>query len=217
MAARRRQAIVIERKYPKQARAFDTREVIFEAAARLLEERDLSALTTNAIAARAGISIGTLYDHFPNKEAILVSMARRQLERDEEAVLEAISREPTPGVSRARQAVRTLIALHLARPKVRRSIMSAHAAHGLGGEGTDVVRRATERILAWRAEADRPYMDETAMFVATRAVVGLLRAAFEESAPLLGTPQFEDELTAMAEGCFRRARAGERAGNVDQT
>lgn len=205
MAAKRHQAVVLERKSPKQARAFDTRKVIFEATARIIEEREAGALNTNAIAARAGISIGTLYGHFASKEAILVSMARRQLDCDAEAVLEAIAGAPGMGASRARLAVRTLIALHRARPKVRRIIMAAHAAHGLGSEGTAVVRRTAERIMAWRLAAGRPQVHGTAMFLATRAVAGLLRAAFDEAPALLAAPAFEDELTAMAEGCFARS------------
>lgn len=206
MAAKRRQAVVRERKSPKQARALDTREVIFEATARIIEEQDLSALYTNAIAARAGISIGTLYGHFPDKEAILVSMARRQLERDKEAILAAIAGERGPGASRARMAVRTLISLHRSRAKVRRTIMGVLAAQGLGGEAAAVVRNAADQIIAWRGKAGRPCVDETAMFLATRAIAGLLRAAFEEASPPLAAPEFEDELTAVAEGCFARAR-----------
>jgi hypothetical protein len=40
------------------------------------------------------------------------------------------------------------------------------------------------------------------MFVATRAVVGTVGAAFEEASPLLGAREFEDALTALIERCF---------------
>ena len=197
--------IVFERIKPKQARAFHTRDVIFEAAARIIEEQGVGALNTNAIAARAGISIGTLYGHFANKEAILVSMARRQLECDEEAILSALSRQADPGTSRVRAVIRTLIDLHLARPEVRRAIMASHTANGFANEGVAVVCRTADRIISWRAAAGRPHVDGTAMFLATRGVIGLLRAAFEEASPLLGMARFEDELIALAEGCFARA------------
>jgi len=200
------QISVFERITPKQTRAFQTRDVIFEAAARIIEEQGAGALTTNSIAARAGISIGTLYGHFANKDAILVSMARRQLACDEEAILCTLSWQLEPGTSRVRAVIRSLIDLHVTRPKVRRAVMRSHTAYGLAHESQAVVLRATERIISWRAAAGRPHMDSMAMFLATRGVVGLLRAAFEEASPLLGMVRFEDELTALAKGCFARAR-----------
>lgn len=68
------------RKQPRQARARATFEALLEAAARLLREGGLAAVTTNAIAARAGVSIGSLYEFFPNREAILAELTRRRLE-----------------------------------------------------------------------------------------------------------------------------------------
>jgi len=76
----KRQAIHRMRKNPSQARARDTIEVIFEATARILERAGRRGLSTNAIAELAGISIGSLYHYFPSKEAVLVAMARRELD-----------------------------------------------------------------------------------------------------------------------------------------
>lgn len=205
MVTKRHPAIVLERKTPKQARARNTREVIFEATARIIEEHGVHALNTNAIAARAGISIGTLYGHFASKEAILIAMARNQLECDGAAVLQAVRNEVEPGASRVRLAVHTLIALHRTRPDVRRVIMAAHAAHGLGSERAALVCRVAQQIAAVRALADRPRADEAALFVATRAVAGIVRAAFEEASPLLGTQEFEDKITGLAERSFAPA------------
>jgi len=50
------------------------------------------ALTTNRIAERAGVSIGTLYQYFANKEAILIEMARAQLESDRIAITRVLSK-----------------------------------------------------------------------------------------------------------------------------
>ncbi|WP_425101038.1 TetR/AcrR family transcriptional regulator [Tropicibacter sp. S64] len=66
------------RKQARQARARVTQEAIVEAAARILEQDRLDDLTTNGIAERAGVSIGSLYQYFPNKEAILVALIRRE-------------------------------------------------------------------------------------------------------------------------------------------
>lgn len=68
------------RKRPRQARAQITFDALLEACARLLRRNDWASLTTNAIAERAGVSIGSLYEFFPNREAILAELTRRRLE-----------------------------------------------------------------------------------------------------------------------------------------
>lgn len=62
------------RKQPKQQRSAQTREQILEAAARVFSEYGYRAGTTNRIAAAADISIGSLYQYFPNKDAILAAL-----------------------------------------------------------------------------------------------------------------------------------------------
>ncbi|HWF30365.1 MAG TPA: TetR/AcrR family transcriptional regulator [Mycobacterium sp.] len=59
------------RKQPKQERAALTRQRILDAAARVFAEYGYTAGTTNRIAERAGVSIGSLYQYFPNKDAVL--------------------------------------------------------------------------------------------------------------------------------------------------
>jgi AcrR family transcriptional regulator len=67
------------RKAPRQARSRATVDAIVEACARLLRDGDYAAVTTNHIAARAGVSIGTLYEFFPTKEAIVAALTERRL------------------------------------------------------------------------------------------------------------------------------------------
>ena len=66
------------RKQPLQSRAQKTVEVIVEATARILETRGHDGFTTNAVAERAGVSIGTLYQYFPNKDALLGALIARE-------------------------------------------------------------------------------------------------------------------------------------------
>lgn len=67
------------RKQPRQERSRVTVEAILEAGARILREQGYAALTTNRLAERAGVSIGSLYNFFPNREAILLAMLQRRL------------------------------------------------------------------------------------------------------------------------------------------
>jgi len=73
------------RKSPRQKRAAATFEAIVEAAAHILREKGARGLTTNAIAARAGASIGSLYQYFPDKQAIVRALVEREFRRAEDA------------------------------------------------------------------------------------------------------------------------------------
>ncbi|MFK5979236.1 MAG: TetR/AcrR family transcriptional regulator [Rhizobiaceae bacterium] len=66
------------RKLPLQTRSGETVYAIIEATARILESEGCDGLTTNHIAERAGVSIGSLYQYFPNKQAILAELLRKE-------------------------------------------------------------------------------------------------------------------------------------------
>ena len=66
------------RKPPTQSRATETVNAVLEAAARILERHGFERYTTNAIAERAGVSIGSLYQYFPGKDAVTVALIERE-------------------------------------------------------------------------------------------------------------------------------------------
>ncbi|GAB7535154.1 TetR/AcrR family transcriptional regulator [Burkholderia sp. 3C] len=66
------------RKTPTQPRAAETVAAIVEAAAQVLEARGLDGFNTNAVAERAGVSIGSLYQYFPGKDALTVALMQRE-------------------------------------------------------------------------------------------------------------------------------------------
>ena len=67
------------RKRPIQERSQGTVEDILSAAAQVFEKHGYAAGTTNRIAERAGVSIGTLYQYFPNKEAVAVALLEQHI------------------------------------------------------------------------------------------------------------------------------------------
>ena len=67
------------RRQAKQARARQTVDVVLEAAARVLGDQGYASATTNKIAERAGVSVGTIYEYFSNKEEIFDGLIRREL------------------------------------------------------------------------------------------------------------------------------------------
>lgn len=66
------------RKRPSQARSVAAVAAMVETAARIIEVRGWAALTTNHVAELSGVSIGSLYQYFPSKEALLAELVRRE-------------------------------------------------------------------------------------------------------------------------------------------
>lgn len=62
---------ILERKIPKQVRSSELVSAILQAATQVLEQEGATRFTTARVAERAGVSIGSLYQYFPNKAAIL--------------------------------------------------------------------------------------------------------------------------------------------------
>lgn len=174
---------------PKQARARATCDAILEAAAHIVEangEAD-AAFNTNRISEVAGVSIGTLYQYFPDKQAILIALARSEILTVREAT--AAGR-----VEPERLAVRSLIRAFPNRPRTRRAalmaLIAAESAQGLARE-----TRTTAAVLPSRSD-----LSPLDAFVLTRAVVGAVRAAVLEDSPHLHDPRFEDALMRLIEG-----------------
>lgn len=90
------------KKVPKQARAKATVNAIIQASAQLLAEGGYGALTTNSVAERAGVSIGSVYEYFPGKEAIVAAVATQlveeSLQKMQAALLHAESMEFEPAM-----------------------------------------------------------------------------------------------------------------------
>ena len=66
------------RKLPQQARSTQTVEIILEAATRILSKESLAGFNTNRVAEVAGISVGSLYQYFPNKAALTATLVLRE-------------------------------------------------------------------------------------------------------------------------------------------
>lgn len=184
-----------KRRIPRQARAAETVAAILEAAAQVLEAGGLPALTTNAVAARAGVSIGTLYQYFADKNAVLLALARQQTEATVAAVRDAL--EPVGAndpEARVRAMVRAVINAFGGRLKARRAVVQAVLAQGAGIE----TMRPVAAYLA-SAGAMTPHLPLTAeqLFVLSRALLGTIRAAVLEEQPFLRSRAFEDEIVRL--------------------
>lgn len=103
------------RKQPRQRRSTETVERIVDAAARVFDECGYRRTTTNAIAERAGVSVGSLYQYFPNKDALLVALAERHVEEASEAFRAHLSTAMARGPSLesfTRELIELAVSLH---------------------------------------------------------------------------------------------------------
>jgi AcrR family transcriptional regulator len=108
------------RKTPMQRRSAETVAVILEAAARILEAHGFEGFNTNAVAERAGVSIGSLYQYFPNKDALLSGLIEREcLPLLANAELIARNKSCRSGL---RDYIRASISHQMRRPKLARLI-----------------------------------------------------------------------------------------------
>lgn len=154
-----------------------------------------AGFTTNKLAERAGISIGTLYGYFPNKDAIYIALARQLVEQDATA-LTAVLNAGHAGET-LRHLLRTLFERHHQDRYVRRTVMSIYIAEGFGAEHAGHVAAMIETLSA-RSELfdgrDIQRISATRLFAVSRAILGIARAFVEQGdvAPF-SLRQVEDE------------------------
>jgi AcrR family transcriptional regulator len=195
--ARRTQPLDVKRRIPRQARAEETVTAILEASAQLLEVGGLAAFTTNAVAERAGVSIGTLYQYFSNKQALLRALAERELNATLAAVATALRGNPqASGEMRVRAMVRAIVNAFHGRQRARKAVVQAVLA-----QGNSVEMMAPLATFLAETEANQPHrmnrLDHEQMFVLSRALMGAIRAAVLEEQPFLKSRRFEDELVRL--------------------
>lgn len=122
-------------------------ETILEAAARILEAEGLPAFNTNAVAEKAGVSVGSLYQYFPGKDALLAELIRRK--RAE--LMAGLDRERSLADRRDLSAmvngfIRAAIAHQLDRPRLATSLEYAEEMLPIDAETQALKRSIVETV-----------------------------------------------------------------------
>jgi AcrR family transcriptional regulator len=122
------------RKRPQQQRSEATVDAILEATARILESDGLEALSTNAVAARAGVSVGSLYQYFPGKSALLAEVMRRERAALVARVAAIAGAPPSDLEAAVTALIQAAVAHQLERPALARALDFIEPTLPLDGE-----------------------------------------------------------------------------------
>lgn len=107
--AQRRRAQISLKKQPKQARSADLLATVLEAAVQVLVKEGAPRFTTARVAEKAGVSVGSLYQYFPNKAAILFRLQADEWRQTAELLREILENDRLPPPERLRELVHTFI------------------------------------------------------------------------------------------------------------
>lgn len=132
------------RKTPVQARSTVTVQAINEATIQVLLNDGADSLTTTRVAERAGVSVGTLYQYYPNKQSLLCAVLEAHMNRVSEAVEDACRRaRGRPTVEVVREVVEAFVDAKMERTDISTALYRIAAEI----DGPAVVRRALQRSL----------------------------------------------------------------------
>jgi AcrR family transcriptional regulator len=203
----------IRRRLPKQERSRRLVEAIVEAAQLVLAESGADALTTVNVAQRAGVSVGSLYQYFAGRDALLFAVYEDEVARFQERWRAWRASDAEGGQPRIREGIaltlahyRRLAALDPAfflahRDEILRGIERQRAApRGRSAANTNPVRARSAQT---RAAAPR---SGVASFMLTRGIAGVLDAALAHQPGILSDPTFEAELAELIESYLLGAR-----------
>ncbi len=176
---------------------------MLEAALRILDRDGLAALNTNRVAEVAGVSIGTVYQYFADKTALLDALAERELKSLSEAVLAALT-APAPAAAgdRVRAIVQALLQAYGGRTHVHRLLVQ-HLLARSGNTPLPGMREAVITMLSGTGIVGPDQAPRTlapgAAFVLTHAVAGVMRALMAQPDKLQGPERapIEDALVAL--------------------
>lgn len=153
-----RRAALKPRKRPRQERSRRLESYVLEAAARVLAEEGPAAFNTNRVAARAGVSVGSLYQYYPNKAALLFRLHELESADTLGAVAAILDdRRRTPR-QRLFAAVRAFFATEAAEAPLRRALALSDVHFRESPEFAAIEGAVVERIRRFLREAqpERP-------------------------------------------------------------
>jgi AcrR family transcriptional regulator len=184
------------RRQPQQRRARQTVEAVLDAVVRLLKREGVGAVTTNRIAEVAGVSIGSVYQYFPDKRAIFVALHERHVEevgRLVERTLVAHAASSLEGLMCA--LLEALVQAHSVDPELYQLLQAevphgADGARGLAGRLQGALRLA---LAARAGELPQPRDLDKTLFVVSHLIDALAHAVVLQRPARMSPAAAQDE------------------------
>ena len=175
------------RKQPRQARSVATVSAVLEGVAQVLETEGFEKLTTTRVAERAGTSVGTLYQYFPSKDALLVAVVEAKMARVDRALSTVFD---LPANAPLAEHVRVMITALIAEKQSRPRLNAELARQMPRLERLRLITRTLDRAHGMVRALLEAHEDETTVtdadlsaWLVVHAVNGMLDGA------LLGAPE----------------------------
>jgi AcrR family transcriptional regulator len=199
--AMQRQTRTTPRKRPRQARSKATVDTILEATARVLVKQGFDGLSTNAVASAAGVSIGSLYQYFPNKEALVSALIDRHMEEMNTAILAELTRvAKLPFAEAARCVVELTIRAHAIDPDLHRVLTEQVPRVGKLARLRDldeICHRMVAGLLAARRDEIAIRDPDLAAFILVSSIESVVHRAALLYPHRLRDPRLVDETTLL--------------------
>lgn len=186
---------ISSRKLPQQARSAELVAAVLDAAAQVLARDGAARFTTARVAERAGVSVGSIYQYFPNKAAILFRLQTDEWRRTTALLRDILEDGARPPLDRLRALVQAFIRSECEEADMRVALSDAAPLYRDAPEARDaraggerVVQRFMAEALPDAAEATRDLARD--LITATLSDVGKRFS---------GAPRTADEIAAYAD------------------
>lgn len=190
---------ISSRKEPKQARSNELVSAILEAAVQVLAEEGAQRFTTARVADKAGVSIGSLYQYFPNKAAILFRLQSDEWRQTTEQWEEILGDPARPPLERLRHLVHAFIRSECDEASVRVALDDAAPLYRDAPEAREIHAKGDRIIADFMREALPLSSDATRELVGDLVVTTMTAVGKEFSATPRTVVEIEDYAEAMAD------------------
>jgi AcrR family transcriptional regulator len=201
MIVKRSQIVKKSIKKPTQKRSRETVAAIFAATTHILVKCGWEYLTTNAIAERAGISIGSLYQYFPNK-LLIVQELIDQMFSEEDRVMARIldSIENLDIETSIQRFVSGLIEIHRKNPALRNKLYELTPLVGKADRRKKHQELSFHQLIAFLDKKNMTFRNsdlKMAVFILQHAVEAVILGAIDKNPRMLDDSLFVDELARL--------------------
>ncbi len=202
---------VSSRRRPKQARSNDLVDAILQAAIQVLAKEGARRFTTTRVAERAGVSVGSIYQYFPNKASILFRLQSDEWQQTSTMLTEILQDASKPPLERLRELVHAFVRSECEEAAVRTALNDAAPLYRDAPEAIET-KAAGDQMFRVFIDEVLPNVSDAGRTLASDLVMDTLSAVGQQFSQ---EPRTDEEITAYA-GALADMLCAYLAGLADQ-